>query len=184
MAAFYFFYEWNWKKAEEEERRATELNPNMSEAYHVLSYILFAQNRVDDAVEAQRRATEVDPFARPWALGYVLTSAGRYAEAEAELRQELEVRPTNTDVRDTLAAVLLAEGKEKESAKELADSARRDGVHSPRLVRMWMESEFKWLHGDGDFRALARRVGLVLPLGLNHAVWPTPQTSKKSGCRK
>lgn len=228
MAAIYFFYEWNWKKAEEEERQAIELNENMSEAYHVLSYIPFAQNRVDDAVEAQRRATEADPFARPWALGYVLMCAGRYAEAEAELRQELEVRPTNTDVRDTLAAVFLAEGKEEESAKELADSARRDGdpdygaaiekafaeggntglqqmglkrlelyarkayvspiaigmaygrlrdkkktiewlekayeEHSPRLVRMWMESEWKWLHGDGEFRALARRVGLVLPL--------------------
>ena len=57
------------QKAEEEERQAIELNQNMSEAYHVLSYILFAQNRVDDAVEAQRRATEVDPFARPWAWG-------------------------------------------------------------------------------------------------------------------
>jgi DNA-binding winged helix-turn-helix (wHTH) protein/Tfp pilus assembly protein PilF len=227
MAAFYFFHQWNWTKAEEEEQRAIELNPNMSEAYHVLSYILFAENRMDDAVEAQRRATEVDPFARPWALGYVLMGAGRYAEAEAELRQELEVRPTNTDVRETLAAVLLAQGNEKLSAKELADSARRDGdpdsaaaiekafaeggntglqqmrlqrlemeakkgyvspiamgmaygrlrdkkktlewlekayeEHSPRLVRMWMESEWKWLHGDEDFRALAKRVGLVLP---------------------
>jgi TolB-like protein/DNA-binding winged helix-turn-helix (wHTH) protein len=226
-AALYFFYDWNWKKAEEEERRAIELNPNISEAYHLLSYILFAQNRVDEAVEAQRRATEVDPFARPWALGYVLMCAGRYAEAETELRRELEVRPTNTDVRDTLAAVLLAEGKEQESGEELADSARRDGdpdyaaaienafaeggnpglqqmrlkrlephakrtyvspiafamaygrlkdkkrtmewlekayeEHSPRLVRMWLEPDWKWLHGDAEFRALAKRVGLVLP---------------------
>jgi TolB-like protein/DNA-binding winged helix-turn-helix (wHTH) protein/Tfp pilus assembly protein PilF len=227
VAALYFFYGWNWKKAEEEERRAIELNPNISEAYHLLSYILFAQNRVAEAVEAQRRATEVDPFARPWAMGYVLMCAERYAEAEAELRRELEMRPTNTDVRDTLATVLLAEDKEKESAQELADSARRDGdpdyavaieqafadggntglqqmrlqrlesqakkayvspmafafaygllrdkkktmewlekayeEHSPRLVRMWMEPEWKWMHGEPQFRALAKRVGLVLP---------------------
>jgi len=127
VAALYFFYGWNWKKAEEKERRAIELNPNISEAYHLLSYILFVQNRVAEAVEAQRRATEVDPFARPWAMGYVLMCAERYAEAEAELRRELEVRPTNTDVRDTLATVLLAEEKEKEPAEELVDSARRDG---------------------------------------------------------
>jgi TolB-like protein/DNA-binding winged helix-turn-helix (wHTH) protein/Tfp pilus assembly protein PilF len=227
VAALYFFYGWNWKKAEEEERRAIELNPNISEAYHLLSYILFGQNRVDEAVEAQRRATEVDPFARPWAMGYVLMCAQRYAEAEAELRRELEVRPTNTDVRDTLATVLLAQEKEKESAEELADSAMRDGdpdyaaaiekafadggntglqqmrlkrlesyakkayvspiafafaygrlrdkkktmewlekayeEHSPRLVRMWMEPEWKWMHGEPQFRALAKRVGLVLP---------------------
>jgi len=227
VAALYFFYGWNWKKAEEEERRAIELNPNISEAYHLLSYILFGQNRVAEAVEAQRRATEVDPFARPWAMGYVLMCAERYAEAEAELRRELKVRPTNTDVRDTLATVLLAEEKEKESAEELADSARRDGdpdyavvieeafadggntglqqmrlkrlesyakkeyvspiafafaygrlrdkmktmewlekayeEHSPRLVRMWMEPEWKWMHGEPQFRALAKRVGLVLP---------------------
>jgi TolB-like protein/DNA-binding winged helix-turn-helix (wHTH) protein/Flp pilus assembly protein TadD len=227
VAALYFFYGWNWKKAEEEERRAIELNPNISEAYHLLSYILFAQNRVAEAVEAQRRATEVDPFARPWAMGYVLMCAERYAEADAELRRELEVRPTNTDVRGVLATVLLAEEKEKESAEELADSARRNGdpdyaaavekafavggntglqqlrlqrleshakkgyvspiafafaygrlrdkkktmewlgkayeEHSPRLVRMWMEPEWKWMHGDPQFRALAKRVGLVLP---------------------
>ena len=227
VAALYFFYGWNWKKAEEEERRSIELNPNISEAYHLLSYILFAQNRVAEAVEAQRRATEVDPFARPWAMGYVLTCAERYTEAEAELRRELEMRPTNTDVRDTLATVLLAEKREKESAEELADSARRDGdpayavaiekafadggnaglqqmrlqrlelyakkayvspiafafaygrlrdkkrtmewlekayeEHSPRLVRMWMEPEWKWMHGEPEFRVLAKRVGLVLP---------------------
>jgi TolB-like protein/DNA-binding winged helix-turn-helix (wHTH) protein/Flp pilus assembly protein TadD len=227
MAAMYLFFRWDWKKAEEEERRAIELNPNISEAYHVLSYILFAQNRVEEAVAAQRKGTEVDPFARPWAMGYVLMCAERYAEAEAELRRELKVRPTNTDVRDTLATVLLAEEKEKESAEELADSARRDGdpdyavvieeafadggntglqqmrlkrlesyakkeyvspiafafaygrlrdkmktmewlekayeEHSPRLVRMWMEPEWKWMHGEPQFRALAKRVGLVLP---------------------
>jgi hypothetical protein len=35
--------------------------------------------------------------------------------------------------------------------------------HSPRLVRMWMEPEWKWMHGEPQFRALAKRVGLVLP---------------------
>jgi tetratricopeptide (TPR) repeat protein len=227
MAAMYLFFRWDWKKAEEEERRAIELNPNISEAYHVLSYILFAQNRVEEAVAAQRKGTEVDPFARPWAMGYVLMCAERYAEAESELRQELVVRPTNTDVRGTLAMALLMQGKEKEATAELADAIRRDGdsdyaaaiekafteggnravrrmglekleakskreyvspiafafaygrmrdkkktvewlekayvEHSPRLVRMWMEPEWKWLHGEAEFRALAQRVGLVLP---------------------
>ena len=133
MAALDFFYEWNWKKAEAEERRAIELNPNLSEAYHVLSYILFAQNLVDEAVEAQRRATEADPFARPWALGYVLTCAERYGEADTVLRQELEVRPTNTDVRGTLAALLLAEGKEGKLPKNLR--IRRDATATRSTLR-------------------------------------------------
>ena len=133
VAALYFFYGWNWKKAEEEERLAIELNPNISEAYHLLSYILFGQNRVAEAVDAQRRATEVDPFARPWAMGYVLMCAERYAEADAELRRELEVRPTNTDVRDTLATCSLPRKKRKSPRKSWWI---RPGAMATRTMRL------------------------------------------------
>jgi TolB-like protein/DNA-binding winged helix-turn-helix (wHTH) protein len=127
MAAMYLFYRWDWKKAEEQELRAIELNPSFAEAYHVLAYILMAENRTDEAIAAQRKASQIDPFERPWALGYILGSAGRYREAETELRHQLEMAPANFGVHTGLAGVLRIQGKEKEAAMEVAEGERRIG---------------------------------------------------------
>jgi TolB-like protein/DNA-binding winged helix-turn-helix (wHTH) protein/Tfp pilus assembly protein PilF len=127
MAAIDLFYHWDWKKAEEQELRAIELNPSFAEAYHVLAYILMAQNRTEDAIAAQRKASQLGPFERPWAFGYILGCAERYREAETELKHELEMAPANFGVRARLASVLRIQGKEKEAAMELAEGERRIG---------------------------------------------------------
>jgi TolB-like protein/DNA-binding winged helix-turn-helix (wHTH) protein/Tfp pilus assembly protein PilF len=122
MAATYLFYRWNWKEAEKESRRAIELNPNFAEAYHLYAYVLLAMNRNDEAVAAQRTLLELDPFARPWALGYVLDCAGKYEEASSELRQRIEALPRNARLRYHLAQSLLSEGKEKESMEQFPEA--------------------------------------------------------------
>jgi TolB-like protein/DNA-binding winged helix-turn-helix (wHTH) protein/Tfp pilus assembly protein PilF len=124
MAATYLFYRWNWKEAEKESRRAIELNPNFAEAYHLYAYVLLAMNRTDEAVAAQKESQELDPFARPWALGYVLDCAGKYEEASSELRQRVEALPMNVGLRYDLAESLLVQGKEKESVEQFAESLR------------------------------------------------------------
>jgi tetratricopeptide (TPR) repeat protein len=124
MAATYLFYRWNWREAEKESRRAIELDPNFAEAYHLYAYVLLAMNRNDEAVAAQRTSQELDPFARPWALGYVLDCAGKYEEASRELRQRVEALPTNVGLRYNLAQSLLIQGKEKESMEQFAEALR------------------------------------------------------------
>jgi TolB-like protein/DNA-binding winged helix-turn-helix (wHTH) protein/Tfp pilus assembly protein PilF len=127
MAATYLFYRWNWRGAEQESRRAIELNPNFAEAYHLFSFVLLALNRTDEAVEAQRTSQALDPFARPWALGAALVSVGKYKEAETEIRQRLEALPTHRILHYELAQCLLMQGREKESMEELAEGIRFDG---------------------------------------------------------
>jgi tetratricopeptide (TPR) repeat protein len=127
MAAAYLFYRWNWKAAEQESRRAIELNPNFAEAHHFHAMVLAAQNRGDEAIEAQRRAQALDPFARPAALGMILSDVGRDAEAEIEYRQRIEALPTNHILRFKLAECLLSQGREKESMEEFAEGLRLRG---------------------------------------------------------
>jgi TolB-like protein/Tfp pilus assembly protein PilF len=127
MAAAYLFHRWNWRAAEQESRRAIELNPNFAEAYHLYSFVLLALNRTDEAVEAQRTSQALDPFARPWALGAALVSVGKYKEAETEIRQRLEALPTHRILHYELAQCLLMQGREKESMEELAEGIRFDG---------------------------------------------------------
>jgi TolB-like protein/DNA-binding winged helix-turn-helix (wHTH) protein/Tfp pilus assembly protein PilF len=127
MAAAYLFYRWNWRAAEQESRRAIELNPNFAEAHHLHSFVLLALNRRDEAVEAQRTSQALDPFARPWALGAALDSVGKYKEAETEIRQRLEALPTHRILHYELAQCLWLQGREKESMEELAEGIRFDG---------------------------------------------------------
>ena len=127
MAAAYLFYRWNWRAAEQESRRAIELNPNFAEAYHLHSFELLALNRGDEAVETQRTSQALDPFARPWALGDVLDSVGKYKEAETEIRQRLQAQPTHRILHYELSQCLLMQGREKESMEELAEGIRFDG---------------------------------------------------------
>ena len=131
MAATYLFYRWNWKEAEKESRRAIDLNPNFAEAYHLYAYVLLAMNRNDEAVAAQRTSQELDPFARPWALGYVLDCAGKYEEASKEFRQRIEALPRNAGLRYDFAQSLSIQGKEQESMEQFAEALRLGGEEQP-----------------------------------------------------
>ncbi len=92
MAAFYFFNRWDWHKAEAESLRAIELDPNYAEAHHIHSYILSAMNRDYESVQEQERSTELDPFARPEALGTAYLRARQYDAAINELRVRAEIQ--------------------------------------------------------------------------------------------
>jgi TolB-like protein/DNA-binding winged helix-turn-helix (wHTH) protein/Flp pilus assembly protein TadD len=127
MAGVYLFSRWNWNAAEKESRRAIELNPNFAEAYHLYAYVLLALNRKADAVTAQRKSQELDPFARPWGLGFVLEKLGRYKEAEEDLRQRIEAQPRDRVLHGVLSQSYLAQNKEKQSMEELAETLRLEG---------------------------------------------------------
>jgi TolB-like protein/DNA-binding winged helix-turn-helix (wHTH) protein len=120
MAAADLFYRWNWAAAENESRRAIEINPNYAEGYHLYSYVLLAMNRKEEALEAQRKADELDPFARPWALGRLLNGVGRYKEAESELRARIDASPKDGALHRQLAQSLAMQGRNKEAMEEFA----------------------------------------------------------------
>jgi tetratricopeptide (TPR) repeat protein len=131
MAATYLFYRWNWNEAEKESRKAIELNPNFAEAYHLYAYVLLAMNRNDEAVAAQRTSQELDPFARPWALGYVLDCAGKYEQASSEFCQRIEALPRDAGLRYKFSESLSSQGKQKESMEQLAEGLRLGGKEQP-----------------------------------------------------
>lgn len=51
LALIHHHYHWNWNEAEEEYRRAIELNPNYAAAHLWYSWLLLALNRRDDALQ-------------------------------------------------------------------------------------------------------------------------------------
>jgi TolB-like protein/Tfp pilus assembly protein PilF len=62
LALVRFWYDWNWKEAEEEFLRAIELNASYTSAYQWYAAFLNTQGRFEEAQAAQKTARELDPF--------------------------------------------------------------------------------------------------------------------------
>jgi TolB-like protein/DNA-binding winged helix-turn-helix (wHTH) protein len=118
MAAVQLFYRWNWAAAERESARALELNPNFAEGHHMRSYALRPWNRLDEAVQEERKAIEVDPFARPRALGFALLRAHQLDAALNEARIRVDGQPNDADVHYLLSCAYFYKGMLKESEEE------------------------------------------------------------------
>jgi tetratricopeptide (TPR) repeat protein len=124
MAAVYLFGKWDWERADAESRRSLELDPSFSEAHHLHSYILFAMNRVQEALQEQKRATEIDPFERPWALGRAYYRVRQYDAALEEFRMRAQAGSAALWVHDFLSKVYGFKGMEEESVQEMEENAR------------------------------------------------------------
>ena len=95
-----FRLDWNWRDAENELRRAIELNSGSASAHHRLALSLIVQERSDEAVAAISRAVELDPLALVYntAKGRILSFARRYDEAFVQFRRTLELDPNFAQV--------------------------------------------------------------------------------------
>jgi len=124
MAGMYLFGRWDWDRADAESRRSLELDPNFSEAHHLRSYILSAMNRPEEALEEQKRATEIDPFERPWALGRAYYKVRQYDAAIEEFRMRAQAASAAPWVHAFLSRTYGFKGMEKESEQELEEDTR------------------------------------------------------------
>jgi eukaryotic-like serine/threonine-protein kinase len=95
MAAALFFGDWDAVEAERHIQRAIELNPSYSTAHLVYSVLLATAGRLDEAIEQDRIAIELDPFSLiiRWNASGTLFLARRYQEALAQANRALEIEP-------------------------------------------------------------------------------------------
>jgi len=121
------FFSWNWPRAEQEISRAIELDPNFGEAYHFRSKMLSAFGRNEEAIEAEKKAMELDPFERPFAMAFTYFLARQYDAAINEARLRLETRPDDIILHWALWEAYRRKGAEKEAAQELEKSVLLQG---------------------------------------------------------
>lgn len=57
-----YFFEWDWPGAENEFKRAIELNPTDPFVHELYSYLLWAMGRLDESISEMKRAQELDPL--------------------------------------------------------------------------------------------------------------------------
>jgi serine/threonine-protein kinase len=103
------YYEWDWRTAEQEYRRALELRPNYADAYFSYSRFLASRRRLDEAIAQIGRAVELDPLSLALQANRALLDyfAGRYDEADRRLKEVLT--RDSADVLAKWGSALVAE---------------------------------------------------------------------------
>jgi len=117
VASTKFWYEWNWKDAETEWRRAVELNPNSAPSLNGLSMMLSVIGKHEEAKRLILRAREVDPLnvATNVQVASRSMSAREYDRAIQECREVLKRFPDDIFAMWVLGNALTAMGRYDEA---------------------------------------------------------------------
>jgi serine/threonine-protein kinase len=101
------WFDWNWKAAEPEFRRAIELDPNYLDARNDYSYFLIIQGRLPEAIAQIERAAALDPFSPlvHVTFGLALARSRRYPEARQHFERVYELDPQSPIALRNLAGV-------------------------------------------------------------------------------
>jgi TolB-like protein/DNA-binding winged helix-turn-helix (wHTH) protein len=114
------FYDWDWSAAENQYKRALDLNPNSADTHLSYASLFAVTGRLAEAVAEIERARELDPLnLRTSALeGRFLALAGRTDEGLARLQKTIELEPNYFLAHLFASGVYLEKGMYREGIAE------------------------------------------------------------------
>jgi serine/threonine-protein kinase len=114
-------YDWDWKGAEEEYKRALELNPGQVLAHVSYSNLLFELGRLPEALSEARVAQQLDPLSAIANdnLSAVLYYSGQYDQAAEQCRKTLDIDPLSPQAHRHLGQVYVQKQFYGEAVSEL-----------------------------------------------------------------
>jgi TolB-like protein/DNA-binding winged helix-turn-helix (wHTH) protein/cytochrome c-type biogenesis protein CcmH/NrfG len=173
--------DWDWSIAQQEFKRAIELDANNANAHHAYAAYLAALRRHDEARSEMQRALELDPLA-PLAntsLGSIYWSSHDFDRAIQQMQRALEIDPNYRDAHFELALVYESLGRYDQALVEFekyrtlsgdplafkAAMAHLYAVQGRRTDALKLLEELKAAHKHGDVRSsegtLSYNVALV-----------------------
>jgi serine/threonine protein kinase/Flp pilus assembly protein TadD len=114
------FYDWDWSGAEEEYKRAIQLNPTYAEARYYHGLNLRNMGRLPEALSETKRAQELDPLSLliNRGLGLAFYTARQYDNAIEQSKRTLELDPNYINARRTLGMAYVQKSMYKEATAE------------------------------------------------------------------
>ena len=115
------FYDWNWKAAEKELKRAIELEPNNARTRGSYAFFFLYTGRTGEAVVQQTRAVELDPLdvAQHQNLGETFYYARRYDESIKASLETIDMDPMYPQAHTFLGMAYAGKGMIEEAVKAL-----------------------------------------------------------------
>ncbi|MGA8501412.1 MAG: tetratricopeptide repeat protein [Candidatus Sulfotelmatobacter sp.] len=161
LAAVKVLHDWDWQGAEQEFRRAIELNPNFARAHHWYGNLLLGpEGRHEEAIAELERARELDPLSlivnADVGFGYYL--AGRYEPALQAYRKVLALNPNFIPVRFYLSKYYRQTGQYDSWLKESVENDRLSGFPD-------RGQSLQRLYAQGGFRATMEKMARSAELG-------------------
>jgi tetratricopeptide (TPR) repeat protein len=123
-----FFKADDLDNAEQQYKKALELNPKNSEVHNTLAYILERKGMLKESVSHLVEAIDLDPKnadAR-YNLGQAMVRQGKLDEAIGHFSAVLRLKPDHAEAHGNLGSILLAKGMLKEAATHLFEAVRLD----------------------------------------------------------
>ena len=113
-------FEWNWADADQQFRKAIELNPNSASAHHWYGDYLANMGKSDQGLRETRKALESDPLSLiiNTTVGRQLYLSRQNDQAVEQLRKVLDIDPKFAPARTILEGVYAQMGKQKEAVAE------------------------------------------------------------------
>jgi TolB-like protein/DNA-binding winged helix-turn-helix (wHTH) protein len=123
-----FFNRGDGVQALDELTRATELNGQDGEDFHLHARVLCALGRYDEAIAMQKQSTAINPFEHPGAMAEIYLCTRRFDAAISDGEMRLKDFPVAADILKQLADGYHWKGMDKEAVEMLARhlSARGD----------------------------------------------------------
>jgi len=131
LAYVYEHYDWNWRDAEAEFKRALELNPNYATGHFWYGELLMYLGRFEESIREMKRALELDPVSLiiNSALGGVYSWAEQQEQGLAQFQKTLALDANFAHAHASLGYALLAKNDypaaiaEMKKARELSGDA-------------------------------------------------------------
>jgi TolB-like protein/Flp pilus assembly protein TadD len=129
LARLAFFYDWDWRVAEQHFSRAVALNPNSAEAYSGFAMFLAVVGRADEAITIGRKALRLDPLSPLIGMdcGWTLFSAGVSAEAAEQAAKMTDSDPDFYGGYWLQGAIHLSEGDFEAAVRHLRKAVTLGG---------------------------------------------------------
>ncbi len=133
-----FQYDWDWVGAEQELRKAIDINPNYALAHHYFADYLKAMGRFDEAIEQIEKAQELDPLslAINTGVGHVLYLSRQYDRAIEQYRRAVDLDPSFMATHLWFGRPYLEKGMFDEAIAELETAVALSGESTLALAML------------------------------------------------